>query len=92
MSSLPDKTNQQHAKSAQPCGATVQSLSDRDWAELRHNLQNHLTAMRSGCDLVERFLNESEPARVRYFLEEMRKELKKTAQLVEWMKSKKAPD
>ena len=44
-------------------------------AQLRHDLKNHLTALRSGCALVLRHLEAGDVEKVRTYLAQMQKEV-----------------
>ena len=52
-------------------------------SRIRHDLKNFLTAMRSGCLLIEAELGEDEHSSVRGILNEMRAELERGAALAE---------
>jgi nitrogen-specific signal transduction histidine kinase len=50
---------------------------------LRHDFKNHLTAMRSGCVLLERYLEVEDLDRVRSYLAQMQSELQRGFALVD---------
>lgn len=52
-------------------------------ALLRHDFKNHLTAMRSGCDLLRRYLDAGDEAQVRSYLAQMQRELQNGFALVD---------
>ena len=53
---------------------------------LRHDLKNVLTALKSGCMLIESRLGTGAESEVREYLQEMRAELEKGAALLERLK------
>jgi len=46
-----------------------------EFAQLRHDLNNHLTALQSGCELVLRHLEAGDVEQVRTYLAQMQKEV-----------------
>jgi len=61
-------------------------MEARQLAGLRHDLKNVLTALKSGCMLIESSLGKAAESEVREYLQEMRAELDRGSALLERLK------